>query len=228
MKKIKWMLLNVSLSITDMVDKLKSSSYTDEKGKGFIFNKVRHNELVGRFVEKLTFEEVIPSLYGEVATFERVEYRIVEFYINENTLPVIAIINPPRTLKPFALNLVKILGLGVSLDEINIEPMVWVESISKLTPLELTQIELSQIKVNECALAKMQISSSKDLRSYYEKTFSDKSTSRVDKVHLFMISPNYPGKVKISRTGLVVIDTKHEKDMTDLLFRSLLETYVKI
>ncbi|MDE9483273.1 hypothetical protein [Xenorhabdus bovienii] len=227
MKKIKWMLLNVSLSITDIVNKLKSSSYTDEKGKGFIFDKVRSDELVGRFVEKLTFEEVIPSLYGEATTFERVEYRIVEFFINKNTLPVIAIINPPRTLKPFAINLVKVLGLGVSLEEINIEPMVWVKSISKLTPLELIQIELSQIKIDEHALAKMQISSSKDLRNYYEKAFSDKNTSRVDKVHLFMISPNYPGKVKISRTGLVVIDTKHEKDMTDLLFRSLLETYAK-
>ncbi len=228
MKKIKWMFLNVSLSITEIVQKMKSLTYTDIKGKGFIFDKVRDNEVTGRFVEKIISEEVIPVLYGEATTFERIEYRIVEFYITEKALPIIAIINPPRTLKPFAINMVKALGLGVSLDDMNIDPLLWVNSISKITPLELVQLELSQIKVDEHALARMQISSSKDLRKYYEKSFNNEKPPRIDKVHILMLHPNYSGKVKISRTGLVTIETKHERDVTDLLFNSLLKTYAEI
>lgn len=227
MKKIKWMLLNVSLSILDIASKLKLHSYSDDKGTGFIFEKVRNDEIKGKYVEKITYQDTVPSLYGEQETFERIEYRIVDFYINENSLPIFAIINPPRTLKPFAGSLVKILGLGVSLEEIVIEPMRWVDSIGKLIPVDLVQIELSQIKVDEHAIAKMQVSSSRDLRKYYEKKFKEKTLSSVDRVHISLIGPLYNGKVKITRTGLVVFDTKNEKDLTEILFKALMESYEK-
>jgi hypothetical protein len=227
MKKIKWMLLNVSLSISDMVAKLKTQSYTDENGKGFLFDKIRDHEINGRYVEKITFQDTIPTLYGESSTFERIEYRVVEFYINKDSLPIIALINPPRSLKPFAISLVKTLGLGISLEEIDVEPISWVDSIATETPLDIIQIEISQMTVSPNALAKMQISSSKDLRDYYNNNFPEKNKSRVDRVIISVISPSYNGKVKITRSGLAIIDTKHEKDFTEVLYNSLIKTHKK-
>lgn len=227
MKRIKWMLLNASLSVLDIHSKLKSHSYSDDKRSGFIFERIRDDEIKGKYVEKVIYQDILPSLYGEQETVERTEYRIVDFYINERSLPIFAIIDPPRTLKSFAGSLVKLLGLGVSLEEIEIEPMRWVDSIGKLTPVDIVQIEISQIKVDEHAIAKMQVSSSRDLRKYYEQKFKEKKSSSVDRVYISLIGPLYNGKVKITRTGLVAFDTKNKNDFTEIIYKALMESYEK-
>lgn len=227
MKKIKWMLLNVSLSIPEIIAKLKTQSYSEGNGKGFLFEKIRDDEIKGKYVERITFQDTIPNLYGEPSTFERTDYRIVEFYIHQDSLPIIEITNPPRTLKPFAISLVKTLGLGISLEEIDVEPMIWASNIASIIPMSIVQIEISQIMVSESAVAKMQISSSKDLRSFYENDFPEKRKSRVDRVIISTIPSSYSGKLKLTRSGLAVIETKLERELTAILYQSLIISHSK-
>ncbi|EKN5020703.1 hypothetical protein ACNSPB_26730 [Yersinia enterocolitica] len=220
MRKIKWIKIGSDFSMTQMAEKLLLDSFTEEKAKGFILNKVRNGFLQGRFIEKVIFEDRISSLFGEDTIIERVEYKITDFSFDEDSYPIAVITNPPRTLKPFANALVKNLGLGVSLEEVIVNPFIWISEISKKYPIAVNQIDISQMQVSEYALAKMQISSTKDLLDYYEKELAKRQV-RVDRVNLSISTPEFSGKFKVFRNGMVNIEVKNEKEFSFVLFNAL-------
>lgn len=49
MKKVKWLKLNIRLEFETAVRRLSLDSFTEDKGKGFIFDKIRHDFASGRF-----------------------------------------------------------------------------------------------------------------------------------------------------------------------------------
>ncbi|HDL8521602.1 TPA: hypothetical protein PXS10_004246 [Yersinia enterocolitica] len=220
MRKVKWMVLNSPLLLGEIVEKLSYDPFSEDKGSGFIFSKIRENEIQGRYVEKYTIEEKINNLYGEQTTIDRTEYRVTEFHIDKDSIPLIALINPPRTIKPFILAIVRNLGLGINLEEIEVNPFEWIEPLERKLPTKVIQIDLSQIRVAEFALAKMQISSTQDLKKHYFEKIKNKK-GRVDKLLISINSPEFSGKVKILRSGMVYIEMNHPSKFSDILFQSL-------
>ncbi|CAH3546916.1 MULTISPECIES: hypothetical protein [Serratia] len=220
MRKVKWIKIESPFPMSVMAEKLAKNPYTEERGKGFLLEKVRKNCLHGRFVEKILYEDNIPSLFGEDTLIERIEYKVTEFSFDEDSYPIAVITNPPRTLRPFANALIKSLGLGVSLEEVIVEPFSWIEKIGEKHSVSVNQIDVSQMQVSEYALAKMQISSTKDLRYYYEKELSEKKI-RVDRASLSITMSGTSGRVKIFRNGMANIDIKNEKEVSNMLFETL-------
>ncbi|MEI9650614.1 hypothetical protein V5037_03030 [Enterobacter ludwigii] len=221
MKKVKWIVLNNRYNLDETIDKLNKDPYTEEKGKGFIFEKIRDGFCKGRFVEKIITEDKVGSLYGDITTIERIDYRNTSFSIDSQFLPIITISNPPRTLKPFAQAIVKNMGLGVGLEEIEVNPFNWFEPLSKKLSMAVTQLDISQVKVAEFALAKMQINSSHDLKKYYLTELINKD-SRLERLTSSIADPNYQGKLKLFRNGMAHIETKGEAGLIDLLQHSLM------
>lgn len=147
MKKFKWIKLNNRFTTSETVEKLMRDPFTEEKGKGFIFDKSRTSHFHARFIEKIISEDRISNLYGNSTAVERIEYRVTSFSFDEQYTPVLLIDNPPRTLKPFAQALVKNLGLGTSLEEIEIDPFIWFSSLNTELTLNIVQLDVSQIKL---------------------------------------------------------------------------------
>ncbi|WP_242430020.1 hypothetical protein [Kluyvera intermedia] len=203
-----------------MAEKLSGDSFTEEKGRGFILNKVRSDQLNGKFVEKVIYEDKILSLYGEENIIERIEYKVTEFLFNEDSYPIAVIVNPPRTLKPFANALVRNLGFGTSMEEIVIEPFRWVKEIMQEQLITIHQIDASQIQVSEYALAKMQITSSKDLLNYYHNELLPQKT-RIDRLSASISTPEYSGKFRLFRNAMAYIEVKHEREFSNLLYNAL-------
>ena len=216
MKKVKWIVLNNRFTLAETIDKLNKDPFTESKGKGFIFEKIRDGFCQGRFVEKIITEDKIGSLYGDTTTVERIDYRSTTFSIDSKFLPIISITNPPRTLKPFAQAIVKNIGLGVSLEEIEISPFDWFETLSKNLSLTVTQLDISQVKVADFALAKMQINSSHDLKQYFMKELRDKQ-SRLERLTASIHDPDHQGKLKLFRNGMAHIESKGEAGLIELL-----------
>ncbi|WP_049096898.1 hypothetical protein [Klebsiella michiganensis] len=221
MKKVKWIILNNHLNCNETVDKLMSDPFTEEKGKGFIFDKSRTTRFHARFVEKVISEDNVSNFYGGNTIVERIEYRTTSFTFDEKNSPVMLIDNPPRTLKPFAQALIKNLGLGISLEEIEIDPYLWFNFLSKELTLKITQLDLSQIKVAEFALAKMQINSTNDLKKYFQDELANKK-ARLDRLTCTIHEQEFSGKLKIFRNGMVQIDARSEKELINRLFSSLM------
>ncbi|CAI0872480.1 hypothetical protein [Serratia grimesii] len=223
MRKVKWIILNSRFSLNETIEKLMSDPFTEEKGKGFIFDKSRDSHFHGRFVEKVISEDKVSTLYGDITTIERVEYRTTSFTVDKRFSPVALIDNPPRTLKPFAQALVKNLGLGVSLEQIEVDPFVWYTKLAESLTLKIIQLDVSQIQVAEFALAKMQITSTNDLKKYFIDELSSK-TLRLDRLTCSIHSQEHIGKLKLFRNGMVQIDARSEKGLSELLFDSLIKS----
>lgn len=221
MKKVKWIVLNNRFTLTETIDKLNKDPYTESKGKGFIFEKIRNDLCQGRFVERIITEDKLGTLHGDITTVERIDYRNTIFSIDSNFLPIISITNPPRTLKPFAQAIVKNIGLGVSLEEIDISPFDWFEALSKHLSLTVTQLDISQVKVADFALAKMQINSSHDLKQYFLNELRDKQ-SRLERLTASIHDPEHQGKLKLFRNGMAHIESKGETGLIELLQRCLM------
>lgn len=220
MRKVKWLRIESPFPMSAMAEKLSGDSFTEEKGRGFILNKVRKDQLNGKFVEKVIYEDKILSLYGEDNIVERIEYKVTEFLFNADSYPIAVIVNPPRTLKPFANALVRNLGFGTSLEEIIIEPFRWVEEIMREHLTTIHQIDASQIPVSEYALAKMQIASSKDLFNYYKTELLPQKT-RIDRLSASISTPEYTGKFKLFRNAMAYIEVKHEREFSRVLYDAL-------
>ncbi|EMI5489365.1 hypothetical protein REJ26_000423 [Providencia stuartii] len=221
MKKYKWISIKTDYSLEKLVEKLSLDPFTEEKGKGFIFNKVRKEYSHGKFVEKLIIQDKLPSLFGEEEIIERTEYRVTEFEINKEHLPIVSLINPPRTLKPFSIAFSKNLGLGVSIEDIEINPYYWALEINKYVDIKIIQVDLSQIKVSEYALAKMQINSTHDLNEYF-KANNEFKHSRIDRIICSILSPTFNGKIKLFRSGMSHVETKHENEISKILFDAMM------
>lgn len=222
MKKVKWIILNNHFSAKETVEKLMNDPFTENKGKGFIFDKSRDSYFHGRFIEKIISEDKINTLYGDSTTVQRIEYRITSFSFDTNYAPIILIDNPPRTLKPFAQAVVKNLGLGVSLEEIEINPFLWFKFLSESLTLKIIQLDISQMKVAEFALAKMQINSTNDLKKYFTDELAEKNI-RLDRLTCTIHEQKFIGKLKLFRNGMAQIDAHAEKELSSKLFDSLMK-----
>ncbi|MCH9293725.1 hypothetical protein [Klebsiella quasipneumoniae] len=221
MKKVKWIILNNSFTTSETVKKLMSDPFTEEKGKGFIFDKSRASHFHGRFIEKIISEDRINNLYGNSTAVERIEYRVTSFNFDEQYAPVLLLDNPPRTLKPFAQALVKNLGLGTSLEEIEIDPFTWFSYLNTELTLNIVQLDVSQIQVAEFALAKMQINSTSDLKKYFKDELIHKKM-RLDRLTCTIHDQEFSGKLKLFRNGMAQIEARAEKELTKRLFDSLM------
>lgn len=222
MKRVKWIELNIQLDFPSAIKRLSLDTYTEDKGKGFVFEKIRNNLAYGRFIEKLTVYDTFINIDGYQSTNERIEYRTTQFTISIDKLPIIQLINPPRTLKPFAQALVKNLGFGVSLEEIDVDPIKWANAIAEHVNLTVMQLDISRVKISNDATAKMQIVGSNDLMSYYNRELTLKKV-HTDKVTCGITSLACNGKLKLTNNGLAYIDVKSENDFIDIIFTSLIK-----
>lgn len=175
-EKVKWLKLNIRLEFETAVRRLSLDSFTEDKGKGFIFDKIRHDFASGRFVERIVYHDKISSFDGSETTVERIEYRTTNFSVAVDSLPVMQITNP-QNFKAFFSGFGKNLGLGVSLEEIDINPINWLNEISSSVNINLTQLDISRVRVSDYATAKMQIIGSSDLRKYYKEELEGKKNT---------------------------------------------------
>lgn len=220
MIKVKWLKLNIRLEFEKAVRCLSLDSFTEDKGKGFIFDKIRHDFAHGRFVERIIYHDKVSNFDGSETIIERIEYRTTNFSISLDSLPIMQLTNPPRTLKPFSQALVRNLGLGVSLEEIDINPIDWLNEISENININLTQLDISRVRVADYATAKMQIIGSSDLRKYYNEELKGKKI-RIDRLVCSVNSLEYSGKLKITNNALAYIDVKNVNDFTKIVFDTL-------
>lgn len=116
--------------------------------------------------------------------------------------------------------MVKNLGLGVSLEEIDINPIDWLNEISLNVNINLTQLDISRVRVSDYATAKMQIIGSSDLRKYYKNELEGKKI-RIDRIVCSVNSLEHSGKLKINNNGLAYIDVRNENEFIEIVFDSL-------
>lgn len=81
MKKVKWFKLNIWFEFEIVVRCFFFDFFIEDKGKGFIFDKICYDFVSGCFVECIVYYDKILSFDGSEIIVERIEYCIINFSV---------------------------------------------------------------------------------------------------------------------------------------------------
>lgn len=221
MKKVKWLKINCNLSINEITKLLLQNTFDENKNDGYIFDKIRNNIIEGQFIEKYFVLDKYYNFLDNYKEVQKIEYKTTKFTICLEKILILTIFNPPRSIKPFLLSLIKQLGIGTSIEEILINPLTWAEDAFSSISMEITQIDISNIMLNHFTSAKMYITGNQDLRSHYHSSFSQNSI--IDRISLIIMSLELKGKIKLFKTGMAHIDSNNNDSFIDMLKTSLVK-----
>ena len=96
MKRVKWFNADWPLSLRTIATRMRASSFTPESNDGFFVERSRDNMIEGRYIEKMSYQEVLDDPFGNKLTFDRLVYRQVMFVLF-NDFPRFEMRDAPRS-----------------------------------------------------------------------------------------------------------------------------------
>lgn len=167
MKTIRWLKVSWPLPLVEISRRLLAQQYDDNAGSGFLLTSSGRNKISGKFVEKRTERTLSTDPFGNDSESFITTYYIVKFSF-ESSSGLMELESPPRSLRKLVSELHSIVGLGMELSDIKVDPLKWLNKIEKrLNPVIVRNISSSGITVPENGLAKISVSGKKDIRNEF-------------------------------------------------------------
>ncbi len=175
MKTIRWLKAKWPLPLTDISKRLLSNQYDEKVGRGFILSSSGRHIVSGKFVEKLTETTLIVDPFGNETESFITNYYISKFSFS-NSSALIELESPPRSIRKLVSELHSIIGLGMELSEVKVDPLVWLQEVEALHSTVLVRhISSSGIAVPKHGLAKISVSGKKDIRDEFARLVGKKT-----------------------------------------------------
>ena len=224
MKRYRFLAADWPLAITTIGARLKAAPFTNERGDGFLLDRIRPDFLEGRHFERVVSTEVIENPFGEMSTYERVLYREVRFRLSKD-YPQIELRNPPRSVRVFFNRLAEILEFGMAVEQLLVEPTEWADQARSLGSAQgfVQTIEISQLAVDEWTTAKIVLNGKKDVLKTV-KNLVAKRPYRVDRVNLVLDTEIGKLAVLFSADGSVQLPDDSSPELLDHVRRALPES----
>lgn len=180
--RIRW--LNVKCNVQKPLERITEGMYDDEytlgASSGFITKRVTSSFVQGQYVERFQRKiQLIDPLGTEYST-DTIEYIITDFKFFVDS-PEIEILNAPRSIAPAINQIANILGLGSVITPVSVSPSSWLEYAEGLNNICVKNAQFSRISLAENVSAKVQITGTVDVRSFFELLAGSKS-SFIDKL----------------------------------------------
>jgi hypothetical protein len=205
MKKIRWLCADWPISISNISQQLLLNQYNEDKGKGFLLSSSGSNKVSGRYIEKIIDKSFVTDPFGNEQEFILTSYYIVQFHI-DISFNMLELTDPPRSLRKFISEMQCLLGLGLELSELNVDPFIWLLNIEKsLAPMTVTHISSTGIRVPDNGLAKISVSGKKDIREEFEKLVHGKSYV-IETIKSIGFINNCNISIEINKTGLAKLN----------------------
>lgn len=221
MTRLRWFQIEPSISLKKITDNIKDNIFYNNSNYGFLIDYLRPNFIKGRYVEKIFTKDNITDPFGAEATYERVDYNIINFSIYHD-LSLLEILNPPRSINTFINQISSITDFNITISKIKLNTMLWYNNfliISNLNPI-IRSILIRDINLENDVQAKIILSSNNDLKDKYKEIVNNKKHS-LDKIQFHFSNP-LNGKITLSQTGAAYINSEDpNKNLTDLLRQSL-------
>lgn len=129
MNRLKWVRVSGLPEKKVLVSRFLKHSFSEEGSSGFILDKAVGDIVSAKYVEKVTYIDVMEDPYGKKIEQEIISFKTLYFnvYINSS---VIEMINPDlRVSKGFYALLALSSQFSIQLDPVVIEPLTWSEEI---------------------------------------------------------------------------------------------------
>lgn len=149
-------------------DRMQANAYTRQNGIGFRLTTVRDTEIEGVFSEKLQYSQSVFDPYGDEVIIKRVEFKDVRFRISP-IFPQLELLDPPRSLKLFLSKIAEYLEFKVVIEQIEVDPLDWIDAVDEEKSLAVTSILLSNVTISNEVLGVIRLTGSSDVRSHVRK-----------------------------------------------------------
>lgn len=225
MKTIRWLKVNWPLQLFEISKLLLSNQYGEEKGKGFVLFSSGKNKISGKYVEKIITPTIIVDPFGNETKSQEVTYYVSKFSFN-STSSLMELESPPRSIRKLITELHSIVGLGMELSDIKVDPLVWLQELEALHSSVLVRhISSSGITVPKNGVAKISVSGKKDIRSEFDSLVGKKSCV-IDVVKFSGIFEQCNINAEVSKSGTIKYSGQiydgFRENVKDCLERSIL------
>ena len=167
MYKTRWLKVEWPLPISRVSKLLLSEQYSDTKGSGFLLSASGAKRVSGKYVEKLTTNAVHLDPFGNEVESILTSYYESHFSFGAST-SLFELREPPRSIRKLIGALHSLVGLGLELSELTVDPLIWLKCFEQTyTPVLVTQISSSGIRVPKNGIAKISVSGKKDIRAEF-------------------------------------------------------------
>jgi len=155
---------------------MKAHPFTEESSNGFFIDRVRDSFINGRYVEKVTFEEILTTPFGQEDRFERTEYRQVEFNLF-STFPNVELWDAPRSTQGFVSRLLEMNDFNMTLNPLHVNVLDWAKGLQGRikSKLLIDEIQIAGLEFEPGVSAKISLKSEKDVRDALARLTKGKS-----------------------------------------------------
>lgn len=144
--KTKWFNANYPAGLDKLYASIISSPFDSEKGWGFSINTYEDSFISSKYIEKVEVREIITDPYGNETEFEHFKYIQFNFWFcrARNNKFLLIIESPPRSIKNFISNIIKLTKSDFNISNLTIRID---DFIKYLTPqFEKVQVHKAKLK----------------------------------------------------------------------------------
>ncbi|MEZ8649544.1 hypothetical protein AB6D92_11245 [Vibrio splendidus] len=213
----KWNLLNIKVSISELVEQLVVSSFKDDAPYGFEVITFDNSQLVARYHEEYEHIDSYFDPLGKEEIVRSVRYKFVNvrFRFLGDGKYLVQLENLPRTSISLFMNLKIALETDISVSDVKFDIESLLETISTnedVRQFKVKQASFSSIYLNEKSRAKLEITSTKNALVEFRNSFDYKKYA-IDKVKCDFRLNGESLYLELRRSGVI----SHSKSLVDLL-----------
>jgi hypothetical protein len=154
------------MTIRALAKRVRLQEFTEERGSGFILDRVRDDEFEARFVERYEYTETISDPYGRELTFDRLEFRQTVFRATTEW-PGLELLDAPRSTLRLTNGLLEASNFELAVSPIDVNVLAWSDELQRALGVEavIDSIQVAALAVGDGIKAKVMIKGEKDVRN---------------------------------------------------------------
>lgn len=221
MRRVRWFEASWPMSLRKLAARMRGEPFGAESTAGFLLDRVRDDEIVGRYVEKVVFLERVRSPLGDEIDLERLLYRETQFNIS-TVFPQLELWDAPRSTQGFASKLMEMGGFSVVLAPLRVDLLAWVDALeSELSSVVTVQVlQASGIELEEGVVCRISASGDRDVRAALLKVGKNRGFWP-ERVTATAITRGRVAAIHLAHTGSVRLDESLVEELLPAVRRSL-------
>jgi len=165
MNRIRWLSAQWPTSIRTIGNRLKGMPFTEDSINGFAVERIRDDFVIGRFIEKLVYEEVVSDPFGNQDTVERTMYRATEFTLF-SSFPHIELRNGQRSVKELVNQLLQACDFNLVVSPISSNLLEWADALQNIadSKVMVDSLQVSGVELEHGITGKILLKGERDVR----------------------------------------------------------------
>jgi hypothetical protein len=203
----KWFRASWPGNLRSLASRLRTRTYREAVGDGFLIDRVREDVVEARFVERLTYKVKVTDPFGHETDTERTEYRQCEFLAYAE-FPELEIVDQPRQIGALVSRLGEVNNFRVSISPVEIDVMDWARKVQRTLGAKsrIACIETSDVVLTESSMAAVSVRSTSDARAAANDLLGSRA-HRVDRIQL-KVAADEIATIQLSRFGSARVESR--------------------